>query len=120
MTLLFFGIPAWKKGGNWVGGSWRSRAAALLLRRELFQDGFAPPGEDWGWIRWLTFKPAFLREIIKQSLQTWDYQNKCRDFPKNLKQEILNPSDWLTLEWLSAGNDERFEIAFDKAAWDNF
>ena len=44
--VVTFGIPAWNKGGNWVVGSWRSRAAALLLRRELFQDGFAPPGED--------------------------------------------------------------------------
>ena len=31
----------------------------------------------------------------------------------------MNASDWLTLEWLSAGNDERFEIAFDNVAWDS-
>ena len=103
---------------NWVGGSWRSRAAALLLRHKLFCEGFAPEGEDWGWIRWLTFEPAFLREIIRRSFQTWDYFNKCWDVPKNQKQDILSASDWLTLEWISAGNTERFEVAFDKVFWE--
>ena len=107
------------KEGNYVEGSWRSKAASLLLRQALFQEGFAPPGEDWGWIRWLTFKPEFLREIIKRSRQTWYYQRNCWDVASNKKQEILNASDWLTLEWLSAGNDERFEIAFDKVAYDS-
>ena len=89
----------------------------MLLRHELFTEGLSPDEDEWGWIQWHSFKPAFLREVIRRSYQQWDYVNKRWDVPQSQKQEILSASDWLTLEWISASNDDRFEVAFDKVAW---
>ncbi len=124
-SIVRFSIPGWKGKG-----SWRSNGATKRLRFDLFNASLLGSGDDfdpqnlleWGWIRWGTFKPAFLLEIVKRTNRTeWCWRTNKYIVPERQQREIRSTSHGTILYWLAeGGNAERYEVAFAKAEYERF